>query len=166
MDLSRRGLMGGGIALAAAGGAGTAIVRLGGPSVDSLALTGPERRIVAAVGAVLFPATHFSLRGDAPEVVDEVDRLLAELLEPLHASGFRYVLRALEWGTLASRGTRFSKLDEQERLDVLCTWKGPERMARRVAVDSIKVVFSMAYFSRPSVMADIGWRASCGARES
>jgi hypothetical protein len=92
----------------------------------------------------------------------EVHRLLFEVLDPLRASGFRYVLRSLEWGTLASRGHLFSHLSAAERVEVLEAWADPAVFTRRIAHDSLKAILGMAYFAHPQVLAHMGWRATCG----
>ena len=142
-------------------GAGFSIT-LGAPAKGAQVLTAPEFAVVDAVAEILFPGAPFPLSGIEAGVSSEVDRIIAEVLEPVHAAGFRYVLRTLEWGTLASRGHRFSALSVEDRTDVLSTWKGPDQMARRVAGDGLRVILGMAYFGHPEVLASMGWRATCG----
>jgi len=122
--------------------------------------------VVEAVAEVLFPGDPFPVNGREAGVAAEVDRIVGEVLEPVPAAGFRYVLRALEWGTFASRGRRFSRLPASARAEVLSTWKAPEQMTRRVAGDSLRAVLGMAYFSHPEVLASMGWRATCGGASS
>jgi len=163
VKLSRRNVLlgSGGVFASCAVGTGFAL-SLGAPATGALILTGPEIRVVDATAEVMFPGKHFPLDGIEAGVSVEVDRIVAEVLEPVHAAGFRYVLRTLEWGTVASRGQRFSRLSIEDRAEVLSTWQGPEKMARRVAVDGIRVILGMAYFSNPDVLSSMGWRATCG----
>lgn len=162
--LSRRAILaGGGGALAAGAVVGGGVtMHLGAPAPGALTLTAREMVVIDAVAEILFPGDPFPLNGIEAEVARDVDRIVGEVLEPLHATAFRYVLRALEWGTLAGRGRRFSRLPESVRADVLATWKEPETVARRVAGDSLRVVLGMAYFSHPEILASMGWRATCG----
>ena len=74
-------------------------------------LSQAEIDIVEAIGRALFPAGFFPVSGGDEETSREVDRILAHVIEPNAVTPFRTMLGALEWGTLVSRGTRFSKLD-------------------------------------------------------
>ncbi len=161
VKLSRRAvLIGGSVFVSGAIGTGFSI-SLGAPAEGARLLTGPELRVIDAVAEVMFPGTHFPLDGIEAGVAAEVDRIVSDVLAPVHCAGFRYVLRTLEWGTMASRGRRFSRLSLEKRAEVLSTWKTPEKVARRVAGDSLRVVLGMAYFSHPDVLAAMGWRATC-----
>jgi hypothetical protein len=87
---------------------------------------------------------------------------VSELLEEPHTSAFRYVLRALEWGTLASRGQRFSQLSVVDRTAVMDTWSDPAVLPRRAAVDMIRLLLGMAYFNHPVIRQHVGWPNLCG----
>lgn len=125
-------------------------------------LTATEHAVVKALADLYFPGVHLPLSGTQAGVPAEVDRILAEVMDPMRAAAFRYVLRALEWGTLASRGRRFSALDRDVQLEVLAAWSAPEPVPRRVAGDSLKAVLGMAYFAHPEVKRALGWRLGCG----
>lgn len=130
------------------------------PASGRAALSAGEMTIVAALAEAMFPRGAFPIDGVEAGVPEEVDRLVSEMTE-VHAAGFRYVLRGLEWGTFASRGVRFSLLSPEKRREVLDTWSAPALIARRVAGDALKAVLGMAYFSNPRVLDSIGWRAAC-----
>ncbi|HHO52991.1 MAG TPA: gluconate 2-dehydrogenase subunit 3 family protein [Deltaproteobacteria bacterium] len=132
------------------------------PAPGAQLLSSHELEVVAALAEVMFPAGPFPVDGIEAGVPAEVDRLLAEVLEPIHASGFRGLLHSLEWGTVASRGHRFSRLSPAERLATLQIWSDPSVFVRRVARESFRVVLGMAYFSDPRVLGHMGWRATCG----
>lgn len=159
--LSRRAVLTGlgGSALAAGSAAYTLAPGAVGPGLK--ALSALEHRVVQALAAVLFTGVHLGIDGLEAGVPDRVDELVAEVLDPLHAAGFRAILRALEWGTLASRGRRFTELDRPTQLEVLSTWTEPEVVPRRIAGESIKAVLGMAYFANPDVQRALGWRVGC-----
>ena len=138
---------------------------LGRPASGMRALSPMELRVVRALAEALFPAGGpIGVDPLAVGTVEEVDRILADVFEPEAARAFRYLLRTLELGTLLSRGLPFTALAPAERLDVLRVWNGKEPLPRRLAMDSIRSVFGMAYFSRPQVLAAIGWRDLCPVR--
>ncbi len=109
----------------------------------------------------------FSLETGAPVdplqcgALEEVDRLLAEDLPSEVVAPFRYLLHGLEAGTAVSRGRPFSSLSDTERLDVLNVWSGNEPFPRRLALDSLKSILGMAYWSQPEVLEAIGWTSPC-----
>lgn len=159
--IDRRTLLRGGLAA----GASLALVgtlQLPAPAPGLLALSEREAEIVAAVAEVLFPGAPFPVSGVEAGVVAEVDRIVADSIPEVGATLFRYLLRTLEWGTLASRGVRFSDLDLVSRTEVLEVWHQPGVLPRKIAWDAMRMVLSMAYFSHPEVLAHLGWRAECG----
>jgi len=148
--------------------AGAGLVGLGGvlwlraPATGRLVLAPGEERIVASILLALFPAdSPIGVDPIAAGAVDEVDRVLGEVLAPEATQAFRYLLRTLELGTLFSRGVPYSQLDPEVRLGVLQVWAGKDPLPRRVAMDSLKSVMGMAYFTRPAVQAAVGWRTFC-----
>lgn len=126
------------------------------------ALSSREGEIVAAVAEVLFPGDPFPVSGVEAGIVAEVDRIVDDSITEAAAVLFRYLLRTLEWGTLVSRGARFSDLPLADRAEVLAVWHEPGVLPRKIAFDALRAVLAMAYFSRPEVKAHIGWRAACG----
>lgn len=158
--VTRRGVLLGGAASALAVGAwGWWSLA---PAPGARLLSEGELAVVEALALALFPAGPFPVDGVEAGVPQEVDRIVSEVLEPIHASGFRGLLHSLEWGTVASWGRRFSGLSADERLSVLETWSDPSVFVRRVAMESFRVLLGMAYFSDPRVLGHIGWRATCG----
>ncbi len=162
--LTRRAALGGAGLLVAAAGSGAWALSSGVPAPGLSVLTRAEARVVDALADVLFPGVHFPVSGREAGVTREVDRIVRDVMDPMRAQGFRYLLRALEWGTLASRGRRFTDLPRADQLDVLEAWVTPEVVPRRVAAESIKAVLGMAYFAHPQVQAAMGWRTGCPGR--
>jgi hypothetical protein len=159
--LSRRRLLIAGAAVGAGGG-GVAVHRATRPAAGARLFTRSELRIVEAIAEVMFPGGPFPVDGLQAGVAAEVDRIVAEVLEPIHAAGFRTLLQSLEWGTLASRGRSFTALPAPERAEVLERWLDPSVFTRRLAAESFRVVLGMAYFAHPEVLAHMGWRPECG----
>ncbi|HNH48109.1 MAG TPA: hypothetical protein PKY30_13795 [Myxococcota bacterium] len=135
MPQSRRSFLATGLTVAMLGTAGVALVRL--PAAD------PGRRVLSAQEALVVEA-------------------LGEYLEPVVADVFRHTLQALEAGTLASRGTRFSLLPLEQRRVVVETWGDPGLMPRRMASDALRLVMGMSFFNVPAVRRSLGWVPPCG----
>ena len=165
VGVTRRRLLLGGAALGVAASAGV-VVEFGFPAEGLRVLTARELAVVRALAEVMFPRGPFPLDGVEAGVAEEVDRIVADVLEPIHANGFRVLLHTLEWGTFASRGRTFSALPTGERAEVLVTWSDPTVFARRVVGDAFKVVLGMAYFGHPDVLAHIGWSTGCNGGAS
>lgn len=164
--ISRRRLIGAGLAVGAVGvgGSGAVALTLERPAPGARVFSSREQQILAAVGEVLFPAGVFAIDGRDPWVLAEIDRIAATTFDALHARGFRYVLRSLEFGTIVRQGRPFSRLSVERRRAVLETWGDPDVLPRRVAWDSLRVVFGMAFFAHPKVIAEMGWRVGCEDR--
>ncbi len=163
MEISRRRALALGLAGVAAAATGSALhlpVAAPGRSVLSAA----ELDVVGAVALVLFPGVHFPLDGVQAGVPERVDELLVSLMEPGQVMAFRYVIRAIEWGTAAAWGRRFTQLDRNDQAQVLAVWGDPDVVPRRLAADSLKAILSIAYFGHPTIQQTIGWRGLCGVR--
>lgn len=161
-DLLRRGLLVGGL-VAAAGGVGLGSAMWLAPAAPGMrVLSAAEVRIVAAIADTMFPKGAMPLSGVEAGVVETVDALLDGGFPDVHCMGLRYILRTLEWGTLASRGVRFSEASVEVRAEVIETWREPSVLVRRVASDALTMVFGMAYFQNAQVQGAIGYRAACG----
>lgn len=160
--ITRRKLlqMSAGAAIATAAGGGAVVLKA--PAAGARILSAEEMATVVALTEVLFPREPMGISGIDAGVPAEVDRLAAEWLDDVRRPAFRYVLRGLEWGTYASRGRRFSALELEERRAVLDAWSDPTVLPRRLAAESLKVVFSMAYFRHPEVQAAMGYVRLCG----
>lgn len=137
------------------------VVHLPGAAPGRWVLSFAELATVAAVADALFPRGSMPLSGVEAGVVEEVDRIVGEDLQPVHAAGFRYLLRALEWGPLYSHGARFTQLSPAGRQEVLAIWSEPSVLPRRVASDALKMVMGMAYFKHPHVLDAMGYRQLC-----
>jgi hypothetical protein len=136
---------------------------MGTTAPGAILLSTLELDIVEAAAAVLFPPGLFPSAGGDGKTAPEVDRLLAEVIDPPAVGPFRAMLGALEWGTLISRGTRFSAMPAKEAKEVLDVWASENPFPRRIAFDSLQAVLAMAFLRRPEVNAAIGWRAGCFA---
>lgn len=154
----------GGITLGASIACGAGL-RLDVPAPGAFVLSVEELAVVRALAEVMFPGAPLPKDGVQAEVAEGVDRLLFEYLGDPHSSALRYVLRAVEWGTLASRGARFSALSADVRAQVLDRWADPTVLPRRVALDGLKLLMGMAYFRDPDVLDAIGWRVGCRTQE-
>jgi len=163
--ISRRSLIASGVAVGMVG-FGAGLVRLG-PACDGMrVLSRAEVDIVEAVTAVLFPPGFFPVAGGDGGTAPILDVLMSEDLAEEAVVGFRYLLRAIELGTLVSRGRSFSALSLDEARSVLEVWSSAAIYPRRLASDSLQVVLGMAFFRRPEVSSAIGWRAGCHQAQS
>lgn len=154
------GLSTGALAVAVGGVTSTA------PAPFMRVLAAEELEIVTALAEAMFPREPIMVSGLEAGVPEEVDRILWEVLDDTATLGFRGVLRSIEWGSYASRMRRFSRLNVEERREVLDVWASPTILARRVASDALKAVMGMAYFGSPAVQAAIGWRPICGGAQA
>jgi hypothetical protein len=143
-------------------GVGGVVLHLDAPAPGARLLSVRELAIVRALGEVLLPAGDFPIHGGDPSVVAEVDRIVDQVLDPLHGRGFRYLLRSFEFGALTGHGALFSALPVAQRREVMKVWADPAVLPRRIGWEALRVVVSMAYFSRPPVTAAMGWRSICG----
>lgn len=158
--VSRRSLLLGGLAAGAAI-AVAGVVHLPTAADGRHILGVAEVLVVTAVAETMFPPGPLGISGVEAGVVEEVDRIIGEDLPAVHAAGFRYLLRALEWGPLYSHGARFTQLQAEQRAEVLAIWGDPALLPRRIASDALKMVMAMAYFKHPRVLDAIGYRQDC-----
>ena len=91
---------------------------MGRPANNSKLLSQIEIDVVEKAAGVLFPPGIFSIAGGDGFTAPEVDRLLADVVDPNVVTPFRAMLGALEWGTMVSRGQPFSSLTNAEAKDV------------------------------------------------
>lgn len=158
--ITRRRLLLAGMAVGVATCAAS-LARLGAPAPGYRVLAPREVEIIEAIARVLFPPGVFPVAGGDGGTAARVDQVLAETIDPAGVAPFRYLLRAIEIGTLFSRGVPFADLPPDEAKAVLDVWASEDPLPRRIASDTFKVVLGMAFFRRPEVMARIGWRAGC-----
>lgn len=158
MALSRRKLLVGAAAVAAVAALGIPAVELPPAAPGLLVLSEYERALVAALGEAFFPPDNaLGIDAAAVGIADEVDRLVGDELDPIVAPVFRYLLRALDVGTTASRGAGFASLPLPERRAVLDTWADNAVLPRRLAFDTFKTVLGLAFFNVPAVKQAVGW---------
>ena len=160
VPITRRGVLLSGALLGAAVLVGR-IVWLDPPGEGLLVLSKREAEIVEAISAVMFPPGTFSVHGGDGKTAPLADKLISEMLDEVAADGFRYLLRAIEIGTLVARGRSFSRLPPDEAREVVDIWFSEEPAPRRMVSDSFKIVVGISFLSRPEVIADIGWRRGC-----
>jgi len=158
--VTRRSVMLGGAVLAAATTTG-GLVWLAPPAQGMRALSPHEVEMVESIARVLFPPGYFPVYGGDGGTAPMVDEILSEMVDPNAAAGFRYMLRAIEIGTLISRGIRFSRLSAEEQFEVVDIWFSQEPAPRRMAGDSVKVVIGKGLLRRAEVIDRIGWRRGC-----
>lgn len=159
--VSRRSLIIGSVAAGGIIAAGGSLAWLRGPAPGLKILAKRETDIVEAVARVLFPPGHFSVHGGDGGTAPVVDDLLGWAIDPMAVAPFRYLLRAIEWGTFVSRGERFSDMEPELAREVLTVWGSAKPFPRRMAFTSLQALMGMAFFRRPEVATEIGWRAGC-----
>jgi hypothetical protein len=162
MLLSRRTLMLSGAAFAGVTAFGVPEAVLPPPSAGFQVLSDGEASLVEALGDAFFPPGN--PLGVAAADVDlplRIDTLLADELDPVVQPVFRYLLKAIDMGTLASRGAGYAALSLEDRRAVLDTWADNAILPRRLAFDALKTVVGMAFFNTPEVTATLGWFPRC-----
>ncbi len=162
MLLSRRTLFLGGAAAAGLTALGVPVSVLPPAAPGFRVLSEGEAELITALGEAFFPPGNpvgvSAAEVDLPLLVDE---LMAEELDPVVQPVFRYLLKGLDAGTLASRGSTFTGLSLEERRDVLENWSDNAIFPRRLAHDALKSVMGMAFFNADAVTARIGWFPRC-----
>ena len=160
--LSRRAMILSGAALATLVAGGVAVGTLPAPGPGLRVLSNDEAVWATAIAGALFPpGSPLGVAGMQVDVARRLDDLLADVWEGEAVLGVRWVLRALEYGTLPRRGGVFSSLSLPEQQDVLATWHDNEVLPRRLLHDLLRTAFGIAFFNAPEVRAAVGWRARC-----
>jgi hypothetical protein len=158
--ITRRVVLLGGAMVAAGGGCSVlAMLPAAAPTMRVLSLR--EVDIIEALARVQFPAGHFPVAGGDGGTAPMVDDIVADMLPPHAARGFRYMLRSLDLAALVARGVRFSRLPDDEAREVVDLWFSPDPAPRRWASESFKVVVGMGFLRRPEVLSAIGWSRGC-----
>ena len=160
VPITRRGVLLSGALLGAAVLVGR-IVTLDAAEPGWRVLSAREVVIVESIAAVLFPPGIFPVYGGDGGTAPIIDGLLRDFLDPSSADGFRYLLRAIEVGTLIARGVSFTELSPEEAREVIDIWSSEEPAPRRMVSDSFKVLLGMAFLNRPEVIQVIGWSRGC-----
>lgn len=162
MHLSRRRVIIGAATVAALAALGVRVTRLPGAAPSHRLLSDDEFVLVTAIADGLFPPGNpLGVAGNEVAVAEEVDRLLATELDPEMRLVFRYLIRGLDLGTVASRGRSFAALDTEARADVMRVWSDSSVVPRRMAFEGIKLVVGMAFMNDPKIVAATGWEFSC-----
>lgn len=162
LPVSRRALLGGGIAIAVSWATWRVWPTSSGPPEEEAQMNSLERAVVSALLLAMFPVSVLNLDPRELGVVDEVERLLKEHFLPMQATALRLLLTTFELGTTIARGRNFSELSLDEAQEVLDVWSEPEKEVRRMGFDSIRVLLGMAYFNAPDVARALEYRAECG----
>ncbi len=159
--VTRRSLLRASFLIAAGVGAGS-FAWLRDPEPGYRWLSTGEVAILEALSEVLFQ-TGNAVGPDHTEVdvPAAADRLLDTNVDAEKRDAFRYLLRTLEIGTLVSRGVVFSEASAEVRAAVLAIWGQQDPFPRRLALDSLKTVLGMAYFSDPAVLRAVGYGDLC-----
>jgi hypothetical protein len=124
-----------------------------------------ELSVIGALGEVMFPEGNaIGLSGLDIGLEGEVDLLLGETLDPKLVPPFRYLLRFVQFGTIAQTGKRFTSCSPEKRAELLAEWGRPGSKFRNGGIASLKSVLGMAYFNHPDVLNAIGWRSYCAAK--
>lgn len=162
MPITRRQLLAATAACAALAGSGGVLAHLPAPAAGRRLLSATELQVVAALADAFFPPGNpVGVAGAAVDVAGELDRMLAQDLDPVVAPVFRHLLRGLEYGAAATHGARFSQLERPAREDILAEWSGPGVLPRRMAYDVLKTCVGWAWFNAPAVRASLGWQSDC-----
>jgi hypothetical protein len=132
------------------------------PAPGRRLLSSAEIALTQAIADALFPpGSPLPFAAADHDVAGELDRVLAEDLDPEMRLVFRYLARALDLGTLASRGAHFANLDRATRIEVLATWSDAGNPPRRMAYEGIKLVISIAALSMDAAAEATGWVGGC-----
>lgn len=161
VTFSRRSMIFASLGAAAMAGGGGVVLHLASPADGMVVLSDAELRLLAALCEVWFPAGVFPIDGIEAGVPQAVDGVLMDIMQPVQLTGFRYVLRTLQWGTVARWGRRFTDLGVAERVVVLDRWSDTDVVPRRAALDAVKTVLAIPYFRHPTIVSTIGWRTGC-----
>jgi hypothetical protein len=151
------------LALAGLVAGGVAVGTLPAPGRGLRVLSDDEAAWATAIAGALFPSgSALGVAGRDVDVARRLDDLLADVWEGEAVLGVRWVLRALEFGTVPRRGGAFSSLSVAEQREVLATWHDNEVLPRRLLHDLLRTAFGIAFFNAPEVRSAVGWRARCG----
>lgn len=162
MHITRRQLVAATAACAALAGAGGVLAHLPAAAPGRHTFSAAELEVVAALADAFFPPGNpVGVSGAAVDVAAELDRLLAEDLDPVVGPVFRHLLRGLEYGAAATHGARFSRLERPLREEILADWAEPGNVPRRMAYEVLKTCIGWAWFSAPAVRAGLGWVSEC-----
>lgn len=160
---SRRTALFAALGATATTGLGTGVVlHLADPARGMTILNSEELSVLRALCEVWFPAGVFPIDGIEAGVPEAVDQVLQDIMGEVQVTGFRYVLRTLQWSTLARWGRRFTELAVSERVVVIDRWSETDVVPRRAAMDAVKTVVAIPYFRHPTIIDTIGWRTGCG----
>lgn len=162
MPITRRQLLAATTACAALAAGGGVLAHLPVPAAGHRLFSVAEAEIVAALADAFFPPGNpVGVSGSAVNVAGELDRMLAEDLDPVVAPVFRHLLRGLEFGSVATHGGRFSHLERPVREEILAEWSAPGNVPRRMAYEVLKTCVGWAWFNAPAVRAGLGWQSDC-----
>ena len=137
-------------------------IYLPGPAAGRSVLSTGELAVVGALAVVMFPPGYaLGIDADQADIPHRVDALLVDTIDPTMARSFRYLLRGIEWGTVALAGSRFTRCSLEKRRELMARWDRPGSWVGRVTGASVRAVLGMAYFNHPDVLDAVGWRVGC-----
>ena len=162
MLATRRTFLTGSAATAVVAALGVGYGPLPAPEVGRALLSASEGALVAAIADAMFPTGGaFGVGASEIDIVASMDTLLGESLDPEVGVAVRWLLRALEAGTIASRGASFVALPLDDRRAVLATWADNVVLPRRLAHDLLRMAFGMAFYNSAAALRQIGWGTAC-----
>jgi hypothetical protein len=145
MPITRRQLFVATTACATLAAGGGVLAHLPAPGPGRRLLSAAEVEVVTALADAFFPPGNpVGVAGAAVNVAAELDRMLAEDLDPVVAPVFRHLLRGLEYGSVATHGGRFSHLERPVREEVLADWSDAGNVPRRMAYEVLKTCVGWA----------------------
>jgi len=132
-----------------------------GPGRGRKVLSDGEIRIARAIAEAFFPpGSAFRLDGIQARVAERLDDYLAEVPERERRL-IRAGMRAVEYASVLTSGTRFTERPHDERIAVLRAEDENEDFWRHLAMRALKAVFGLLYFEIDEVRAEAGWVLGC-----
>lgn len=158
---TRRTFILSGASLAAIAGTGIPAGYLPDAADAHFVLSTGELGLVQSIGEAMFPPGN-ALGVSAFDMAfsSRVDALLDDM-DPMAIPAFRYLIRTLNIGTLASRGALFVDLPLDVRKEILQNWSWDGLVPRRMAYDLLRTVLGLAFFGDPQVKAAIDYEPTC-----
>lgn len=164
MPITHRQLLAASTACAALAVGGGVLARLPAPAPGRRLFSAGECEAVVALADALFPpGSPVGVAGSATDVAAELDRMLADDLDPVVVPVFRNLLRGLEYGSAATHGGRFSHLERPVREEILAEWSQAGNVPRRMAYEVLKTCVGWAWFNAPGLRAGLHWQSDSHA---
>jgi hypothetical protein len=164
---TRRTVLISGAALAAMAGLAAVYGPLPAAEPGRRVLSEVDAALVRSIGEAMFPpGGPLGVSANDVDLPAAMDTLLGDALEAEVGLAFRWLIRTLDTGTLASRGARFTELSLEVRQEVLATWSDNAVLPRRMAHDLLRMAFGMAFFNTTAAQDAVGWSPMCARRSA